>query len=375
MCGIFGWIYRADTIVSDTQKTIIAAILSYGNDSRGGNSWGYAAISEAEENEIVILRGLGNLSPQSQELWRYAQIMAHCRLATTGNISIENSHPFEIGGIIGAHNGIIYNHEELNANHNRKFNVDSMHLFAHLSEARPMEELQGYGSIEWINRKNPHSVKLCKMNNGSLAIFAIQIDDHKEAVLWSSDSEHLEIALNVAGFKTSDYFKYKIDDNRLYFTETNEEGPGLFYTDQMIKISQSKYSYNRYFDDLEDRYETSLNKASFEGALTSEDYMDIQFGSKKKGTEENISNNLLQTLKKEREKEENSRKESKFALVKNGSLEEELIQSLKLRMQERAISEESLHKMSDEEIGYFTSVDGVYDPDEDVDTPWHLHED
>lgn len=212
MCGIFGFQFRP-RICSEGRRAMLAGKLAELNDERGGHSWGYAVMN----GEVKTDRGLGKMGGFASRMIGAESVLAHTRWATHGEKTVENAHPFEIGEIIGAHNGVIYNHKTLCEKYNRDFPVDSMHLFAHLNEGleASWSDFDGYGSIEWVKKSDPSTVYLCRMDGGDLAVYGIgEHGKDVRGVVWSSDEDHLIESLKFAGFKN--YFKYRINAGQVY---------------------------------------------------------------------------------------------------------------------------------------------------------------
>lgn len=240
MCGIFGMMLKSDCSISEAQRGVLTYILANENDRRGKDSWGFAAINE--DNKILVRHGLGYLAPEAVQLFGYDRFMAHTRWATQGKKSMVNSHPFLIGRIVGAHNGCLWNHEELNRKYGRQCSVDSMHIMHHLDEGLDFDDLEGYGVIEWFEDNDPSAVYLCQLSkSGELCIVGIGPDsDNVEGVVWSSDERHLENALEAAGVEQ--WFKYDVRPEQVYYAKPE----GLFFVKRRklsLNESYSTYDY------------------------------------------------------------------------------------------------------------------------------------
>lgn len=189
MCGIFGWALSEDAIALFGEQGLrdLANVLSETNDARGGDSWGYYGYS-ARQDDYTTNRGLGKITPIVDELLEYSVVMAHCRNATTGEVTVENSHPFKVGNLLGAHNGCVYNHRELNNKYSRDFSVDSQHIFQHISEGTSIEDIIGYGSLEWVDLSDRKDLIYLFKQRQSLSVLRVK-EDNSDKILgtvWSS---------------------------------------------------------------------------------------------------------------------------------------------------------------------------------------------
>lgn len=197
MCGIFGWQVRAE----ETEGLpVFAAALMIQNDARGGDSWGYSAAGE-------VVKGLGNISssvPAASLCVR--TLYAHTRRATHGEVSRKNAHPFEVGKVVGAHNGVVYNAYQLDRAYGRGFECDSLHIFAHIAERRNMSEVKGYGAVWYYEKRKANALYLARFNGGELAIAdLIGGNSRVIGVAFSSTEKALRTAGSLAGWSLRFY--------------------------------------------------------------------------------------------------------------------------------------------------------------------------
>jgi hypothetical protein len=269
MCGIYGFQLKPGK-KPDSKVQRLALLLGSMNDNRGGHSWGWHSPGAGTH------KGLGLVSPHAMKAGNFTQVLAHTRFATTGEKTIPNAHPFKFGNIIGAHNGVISNHSDLNKEFDRKFEVDSMHIFAHLNEGKDFKDLRGYGAIEWVNKKMPGEIFLCRLNSqGSLAVAQT-----REGVVWSSDKDHLEISLAGSGLHFENFYEvspesvYSCQDGVLYKTESKLElGMSISYSKPYGNVTDYRSWRDGWYDgdtiDMDDgRVSSLVDNSKDESKLT-----------------------------------------------------------------------------------------------------------
>src|SRR5215469_12281748 len=141
MCGIAGYSVRSR---SSLDRTLAAQALLAAIAERGADAVGYAYRGPSETYPTVVKQR----TPASQFLDRVSvpqgssQLLVHVRDYTKGHPSIAaNNHPVRHGPVVGIHNGIIVNDDELLAEFDcaraePRMTVDSEAIFALAAHSR-----------------------------------------------------------------------------------------------------------------------------------------------------------------------------------------------------------------------------------------------
>lgn len=220
MCGLYGW------ILNDAPKQKIerlAMSLPILNTERGRDSWG-VYLPDADK----IVKAVGVITNNGIDvIARRATVLGHTRQASQGAITKQNAHPFRFGNVIGAHNGVLWNHDELNEKHARAFEVDSMHIFAHLADRKDMSDIQGSGAIWWYQDERVHFTRF----GGHLSVAGIEQNGKGLGVVFSSEQRHLDVALRLARFE---YFEYELEDRKHYWVGKD----GKLYVQGKVDIAK-----------------------------------------------------------------------------------------------------------------------------------------
>src|SRR3954467_1786112 len=162
MCGIAG--YSLDSR-STLERTLAAQSLLAAIAERGADAVGYAYRRPADPYATVVKQR----TPASQLLDRFSvpqdvdQLLVHVRDYTKGHPSIAaNNHPVRHGPVVGIHNGIITNDDEILAAHpcarsEPRMTVDSEAIFAvaahSRNDPRAFEQLHGSMATAWIDER------------------------------------------------------------------------------------------------------------------------------------------------------------------------------------------------------------------------------
>src|SRR5438105_8159497 len=170
MCGIAGYSLVAS---SPLERTLTAQALLAGIAERGADAVGYAHRSPGEGVIVHKQRsGASALLEQIRIPAPATQVLVHVRDYTKGHPTIAaNNHPIRHGAVVGIHNGIIFNDEELLAEHGitraePEMTVDSEAIFA-LAEkadghAGALEQLRGSMATAWLDERRPDVVFLAR---------------------------------------------------------------------------------------------------------------------------------------------------------------------------------------------------------------------
>jgi glucosamine 6-phosphate synthetase-like amidotransferase/phosphosugar isomerase protein len=197
MCGIAGYSLSGDSRVD---RTLAAQALLAGIAERGADAVGYAHRDDGGAVTVVKRRsGASELLEQLRIPADATQALVHVRDYTKGHPSIEaNNHPIRHGAVVGIHNGIIVNDDELFAEHGferaePEMTVDSEAIFAlaELGEGRAgvLEGLRGTMATAWLDERRPDVLFLARavgrplwLGRGKHEIFFASTRDALEVV-------------------------------------------------------------------------------------------------------------------------------------------------------------------------------------------------
>jgi glutamine phosphoribosylpyrophosphate amidotransferase len=171
MCGIAGYSLAPG---SKTERTLAAQALLAAIAERGADAVGYAYRSPGEGYPTVVKQR----TPASLLLDRISvpaaagQLLVHVRDYTKGHPSIAaNNHPVRHGPVVGIHNGIIVNDDDLLGRHDcaraePRMTVDSEAIFAVAahshSDPGALEVLHGSMAAAWLDEREPQLVRVAR---------------------------------------------------------------------------------------------------------------------------------------------------------------------------------------------------------------------
>jgi len=214
MCGIFGIYAKKDTQYSPGFLAHLVAQIARISESRGKESSGIA-IRDPVSREIRVLRSAmsvsdmlktpeyrTNISERIKNAHYPLAVMGHSRLVTNGShLDAHNNQPVVKNGVVGVHNGIIVNVDELWSAHGsmeREYEVDTEALLFMVSEnmrsgstSASVSQAVGevFGTVSSAMLFHDRSEAVLVTNNGSLYI----LTDGAGLLVFASERHMLEV--------------------------------------------------------------------------------------------------------------------------------------------------------------------------------------
>src|SRR6266550_3168218 len=205
MCGIAGYSLSPDSRVN---RTLAAQALLAGIAERGADAVGYAYRAPGDGFSTVVKQR----TPASSLLDRISvpqqatEALVHVRDYTKGHPSIAaNNHPVRHGPVVGIHNGIILNDDELLeplscARCEPRMTVDSEAIFALAAHSHndphALEDLTGSMAAAWLDARVPGTIFAARGVGRPL-----WIGKGKHELFFASTRAALEVVERYAGVK------------------------------------------------------------------------------------------------------------------------------------------------------------------------------
>ena len=205
MCGIAGYSLSAR---SGVDRTLAAQALLAGIADRGADAVGYAYRGGHDTYPVVTKQrtAASRLLDRIEVPEHADELLIHVRDYTKGHPSIPaNNHPVRHGPVVGIHNGIITNDDELLAPHScaraePRMTVDSEAIFALVAHSqndpRALESIAGSMATAWLDQREPGTIFAARGVGRPL-----WLGRGRNEVFFASTRKALEIASEYTGVR------------------------------------------------------------------------------------------------------------------------------------------------------------------------------
>ncbi len=207
MCGIFGFAKTSGHQTKNQLEMLKDVLTELADESsiRGTDSTGMSIIQPNSRQTYKTLLDSSSLVTTGDwdELLDSIDVdttiaMGHVRLATHGVIKTRNAHPFTVGDVVGAHNGIIHNYNKVAKSLGKNVEVDSQVIFASLNRNKmknAFEDIDGDFAITWIKDSN-RKIHLARESGRPMHVAYWK---KARVLLWASTKEILQLSMSKAG--------------------------------------------------------------------------------------------------------------------------------------------------------------------------------
>jgi glucosamine 6-phosphate synthetase-like amidotransferase/phosphosugar isomerase protein len=202
LCGIAGYSLSDSSRVDPTLATqiLMAAISERGSDAAGYCYRGPDVALAVHKQRSGASRLLDSIRVPAKA----RQALVHVRDYTKGHPSLEaNNHPIRHGSVVGIHNGIIKNDEEIFAEYGferaaARMTVDSEAIFALMelerSSPKALEKLYGSMATAWMDEREPEVLYLARGMGRPL-----WVGEGRKELFFASTKAALELVESYAG--------------------------------------------------------------------------------------------------------------------------------------------------------------------------------
>ena len=219
MCGIAGYSLTSNAAVD---RTLAAQALLAGIAERGNDAVGYAHRTPGSSVSVHKRRaGASALLSELSVPGEAVEVLLHVRDYTKGHPTIAaNNHPVRHGAVVGVHNGIIVNDEEIFERHGFErdepgMSVDTEAILALVeafgADGGTLEQLRGSMATAWVNEGAPGAVFLARG-----VARPLWLGESREGIFFASTEHALELC---AEFVRIELHKTELDEGTLVVVE------------------------------------------------------------------------------------------------------------------------------------------------------------
>lgn len=169
MCGLIGFSGKSHFYKNDILTLITWNSLERGEDSTGLYTPSHGVYKTLDRGSDFVV------SAKRDNLIEDNLFIGHVRAATVGAKNIDNSHPFDVGNYVLAHNGTLKNHVDLAKKYNIDLNthtVDSHILAACIEKenniATVVQQIEGAAALLIYDKREPNTLYVFRKGDNNV---------------------------------------------------------------------------------------------------------------------------------------------------------------------------------------------------------------
>lgn len=234
MCGLVGIAGQIGNNADNLMKHLLILDSLRGIDSTGLCSVGYGnnpdiKMAKCAGDPFILMDNVG-----FDKVLRgiHKVMIGHNRFSTVGKSTRANAHPFEIGNVIGAHNGTLTSKYALHEGHS--FEVDSQALYNHIDKLgleSALTKMSGAWALTWFSKNDQ---RMHFLRNKERPLF-IAFNKTNTGLIWASEEWMIQVAASRNKVEIQDPFFLKEDTHWSF--NVNHVGSISDYTEEEAKGS------------------------------------------------------------------------------------------------------------------------------------------